>query len=140
MLPKDETERRTKIIEKYGGISPVTEAFYIHSISYSAERSLSAYDKFNSLILSNENSSYSVPFMHEALGHAAGLSRFFWPSRNKKLHKNRGQKLRKSFSIDEHSPLKDRKIRDALEHFDERLDYFLLENDSGNFFSYSYDR
>jgi len=32
------------------------------------------------------------------------------------------------------SPLKDRRLRNALEHFDEKLDEYLLLNDTGYFF------
>lgn len=31
------------------------------------------------------------------------------------------------------SPLKDRSLRDALEHFDERLDRYLLSSDAGQY-------
>jgi hypothetical protein len=37
-------------------------------------------------------------------------------------------KLRAAFSIKESSPLFDRELRNTLEHFDERLDEFLLED------------
>jgi hypothetical protein len=80
--------------------------------------------------------------IHEALGHAASLSRFFWPSRlggSKKkvlasLKDARAGRLRESFELAEDSPLKNRKLRDFLEHFDERLDQYLLRNDAGYFF------
>jgi hypothetical protein len=42
--------------------------------------------------------------------------------------------LRAAFKVGEESPLKDESLRNALEHFDERLDKFLLENDTGYFF------
>jgi hypothetical protein len=80
--------------------------------------------------------------IHEALGHAASLSRFFWPSklggRKTKvltsLKEARAARLRQSFELGEDSPLRNRRLRDFLEHFDERLDQYLLRNDSGYFF------
>jgi len=36
--------------------------------------------------------------------------------------------------LDDASPLKGRELRNAFEHFDEDLDRFLLENDTGYFF------
>lgn len=51
-----------------------------------------------------------------------------------KLGSRSAATLRKAFQLDDSSPLKDRSLRDALEHFDERLDQFLLVNDAGHFF------
>jgi len=52
----------------------------------------------------------------------------------KKLRKHRGKKLREKFGITDDSPLKSRSLRDTWEHFDERLDVYLLKNDAGYFF------
>lgn len=79
--------------------------------------------------------------MHEALGHAASLSRYFWPSgagptkrpKIKELRKARAAKLRAAFGLSESSILRDRSLRDALEHFDERLDQYLLVSDAGRY-------
>jgi len=54
---------------------------------------------------------------------AGSISRYFWPIR--KSHNWRGLKLRKIFGINEDSPLKSRGLRNAIEHFDERLDKYL---------------
>jgi len=54
---------------------------------------------------------------------SAALSRYFWPVR--KGHEARGQQLRETFVIDESSPLHNRDLRNALEHFDERLDKYV---------------
>ncbi len=43
----------------------------------------------------------------------------------KALHKNRAEFLRQIFDVTESSPLYDKKLRNALEHFDERLDMYL---------------
>lgn len=53
----------------------------------------------------------------------AALSRYFWPVR--KGHENRAEHLKRAFSVDEASPLYDRNLRNAIEHFDERLDKYL---------------
>ena len=42
--------------------------------------------------------------------------------------------MRQAFDLSDDSPLKNRGLRDLLEHFDERLDQYLLRNDSGYFF------
>lgn len=51
---------------------------------------------------------------------AAAISRFFWPS-NKKYHK-RGAFLRQRFNVSDSNPLKSRKLRNRMEHYDECLD------------------
>lgn len=75
---------------------------------------------------------------HSFLTHASNVSRLFWPPRlNKKkdeptedyekrsaFTKARGKALRELFAINEQSPLKNRDLRDHLEHYDERLDHW----------------
>lgn len=50
------------------------------------------------------------------------------------LKSKRGKKLRKYFDLDEKYPLYNRDLRNAWEHFDERLDKYLLGRDSVMFF------
>jgi len=63
--------------------------------------------------------------------HGAALSRYFWPVR--KDHEARGEQLRKVFGVDDYSALKNRELRNGIEHFDERLDVFLTGNPVGQF-------
>lgn len=60
----------------------------------------------------------------------AALSRYFWPTKDKRKptwreHHERGLKLRGALALTEASPLKSRALRNAIEHFDERLDIYL---------------
>lgn len=55
---------------------------------------------------------------------AAALSRYLWPVRTKKLHLLRAARLRSGLGISDDSCLSNRDLRNALEHFDERLDEF----------------
>lgn len=137
----EELDRRAGIIvEKFDGIHPPFEAFYIHSILYSAGRSSEAFQRFDVANSLNDTQAFQVSSVHEALGHAGALSRFFWPSLYKKESKTqrqlklaRGSKLRRAFALTDRSVLRKRELRDFLEHFDERLDRFLLHHDSGYF-------
>ncbi len=137
-----ELDRRATIISStYGGIHPPYEAFYIHSIIYSASRAEDSFQRFRVAKSLNDSAMAQVSSVHEALGHAAALSRFFWPSglgrasaALRKLRADRASKLRTAFNLEDASPLKDRRLRDSLEHFDERLDLYLLANDAGTFF------
>jgi len=134
-----EKERRAEIVcFEYDGIVPTIEAFYILSIVYSAKRCLDAFNRYDELEKIEANAEDLVSIVQEAVGHAAALSRYFWPSPQgkkkqptlKQLKEKRGEKLRKAFQVDEGSPLFNRDLRNAWEHFDERLDEYFLENDS----------
>lgn len=136
-LDEDERRRRKALIaQEYGGIYPVYEAFYIHSIIYAAERSEAAFQRFDEAVAKSRSPSLIVATVQEALTHAGALSRFFWPMKKKddRLADTRGDRLRNAFAVDEASALKRRDLRNAFEHFDEDLDLFLLEDRAGYFF------
>ena len=138
---QEKRERIRKVIDEYGGMIPQYEVFYLLSILYPAERCLEAFSRYEE-IKAHGKPELVIGIVQEAIGHAAALSRFFWPSEIKKkkaerineLIKLRGEKLRTAFHITEESPLSNRNLRNAWEHFDERLDEYLLENDVGFFF------
>ena len=138
-----ERERSAEIVtNNYEGILPYHEAFYLLSIHYSAGRCLESFERYDQIKNEGVAPDYIVSIIQEAVGHAAALSRYFWPSplgnkKNpniKKLKEKRGEKLRNSFGLTDESPLFNRDLRNAWEHFDERLDNYLLETDAGMFF------
>ena len=142
-LNKEEIDLRAALVaDECAGIHLPYEAFYIHSIIYSASRAGDAFRRFDIARAVNDTEENQVSAVHEALGHAAALSRFFWPSGRsagtaqavKRLRAARATKLRAAFNLTDDSPLRDRHLRDSLEHFDERLDHYLLTNDAGYFF------
>lgn len=142
-MDKQELERRAEILLRdYRGILPHAEAFFLHSIIYSARRALRAFEEYEALTRDQDHAEQLVSAVQEAVGHAGALSRYFWPSKvgfNAKrpldrIKDCRAEKLRTSFNLTEKSPLYNRSLRNAWEHFDERLDAYLIENDSGYFF------
>lgn len=144
MSEVDEQERlyrARQITEEWGGIFPAYEAFYIHSILYTADRSIEAFERYDTGKAEGAVDPDLVSAVHEALSHAASLSRYFWPSGAgrqvpvpyTKLKEARARKLRDAFQLRDSSPLKDRSLRDALEHFDERVDRYLLTSDAGHY-------
>ena len=56
---------------------------------------------------------------------AAALSRYLWPVRPG--HEARAAHLRAALDVAESSPLRDRGLRNEIEHFDEKLDAYLAE-------------
>ncbi|NGZ19393.1 hypothetical protein G6Z94_19210, partial [Vibrio aestuarianus] len=61
--------------------------------------------------------------------------RYLWPSKSgeNSIHKKRALKLRQALEITDDSPLKNRKLRNQMEHFDERLDNYLAQDIVGEF-------
>ncbi|HCL66390.1 MAG TPA: hypothetical protein DIC56_16435 [Rhizobium sp.] len=128
-------ERESQIAKQYRGIYPVYETFYIHSIIYAAERSETAFQRFDEAVVASRSAALIVATVQEALTHAGALSRFFWPvKKDNELAAARGDRLRDAFALDDTSALKWRKLRNAFEHFDEDLDRFLLDDRAGYFF------
>ena len=131
-----EIEKRKKmVLEQSEGIWPMFEAFYLESIILTAETATAAFQRYDEALLKSDSSVIAAT-LQEALVHSASLSRFFWPSPRDRtgVAIARGGKLRSTFGLKDDSPLQNRGLRDALEHFDERLDEFLLEEHVGNFF------
>jgi len=133
--------RANAVIESCGGIVPYAEVFYIQSLLYSSARTLESFEEYEELLRADVEAAYLVSVVQEAIGHAAALSRYFWPSglgrapqEIKELRKKRAEKLRQKYNLSEESPLRKRSLRDTWEHFDEKLDVYLLENDAGHFF------
>lgn len=139
----EEIERRAKLIsDGYNGIISYHEVFYIHSIIYTSERCLDAFNRYEESLKHKISGDSVVSILQEAVGHAAAISRFFWPSstgkKNEKelinMRKLRGEKLRKAFNLDESSDLYKRDIRNAFEHFDEKMDLYFLGDNYGAFY------
>lgn len=70
--------------------------------------------------------------VHSLLTHASNVSKLFWPAKKKgaegRARADRGEKLREAIPIiDELECIKNRAVRDHLEHFDERIDSWRSE-------------
>lgn len=61
-------------------------------------------------------------YTHALLTHSTNISRLFWPDPNRKKYAARGEALRTLIGLDENSPLAQRSVRNAPEHYDERVE------------------
>lgn len=131
----DREERAKRVEAEFGGVHGLFEAFYIVSILYTARRCLAAFERYDQATKGQSPPEDVVDPVHEALTHAAALSRYFWPASRdlKSLAQARGRKLRDAFGIAEGAALEQREFRNALEHFDERLDAYFLGDLAGVF-------
>lgn len=119
-------------------IFPPYEAFYVESMLTRTSSALSSVELANEiiqvLIQQREDSLPSdwrrvlLDQMQNIVIQGGAISRFFWPPRDGKesLYKKRGRYLRGIFHVEDGSPLESRAIRNHVEHFDEKLDDYLL--------------
>lgn len=115
-------------------IWPQHEAFYIQSMLFHTRQSCVSITFVAELVsrlsgerkagvMSDFDCSLALDHVQNIVFRAAAISRYFWPSR--KCFDDRGARLRAAFEINESSALRNRALRDAAEHFDERLDSYL---------------
>ena len=124
-------------------IWPPYEAFYIQSMlfnSSSAVRSIlrleSIFAKLPELPTTEDVDRLPTKTIlnerQNLVVQAGALSRFFWPVRAE--YRPRGKALRECFSMTEASPLFNRDLRNAIEHFDERIDKYFSRGAFGCYF------
>jgi hypothetical protein len=129
--------------ESHEIIWPTFEVCYIHAMLFNTESALTSVDIVSAVMDQlNQNPDedpYSFVDVKSFLDHAqniivqgAAISRYFWPIR--KAHEARGELLRNIFEMVEDNPLKDRDLRNSIEHFDEKLDLYLSNGIVGYFF------
>ncbi len=115
-------------------IWPPFEWFYIHSMMFNTQSAVSSIealevelqkipDEYTIEDFKQLHTELILNSLQNLIIQAAAISRYFWPM--KKSHEWRGLQLRNTFKIGEDSPLKSRGLRNAIEHFDEKLDKYL---------------
>ncbi len=136
----DDVERKRRarlIVDDYQGIHPPWEILYISHIQSTCRASLVAFNRFEELAVcppDHANNAAAFEALTLAAAHAAAVSRFFKPSRGgvEGLSRARASKLAQAFKVEPTSALNDRGLRDAIEHYDERLDEYVLNPRYGN--------
>lgn len=129
--------------EQPDGIWPVYEVFYIESMLFNTRHAANSIGYLikvmNELERNDDHEAVEKLDQERILNHVqniilqgAALSRYFWPVR--KAHETRGAALRKALSVSDNSPLENRNLRNALEHFDERIDKYLAKGIVGYVF------
>ena len=111
-------------------IWPPFQAFYIESMLFNSGWAIESLDYVIRAMQQIESRSDDVPDHAMLLIHlqnvvlqGGSISRYFWPS--KRAYDARGAQLREAFAMRDDSPLRERGLRNAMEHFDERLDNYL---------------
>ncbi|OQW69120.1 MAG: hypothetical protein BVN34_06355 [Proteobacteria bacterium ST_bin12] len=138
--------------EPSNGLSiPYQHAFYIQSMLFNTTSAIKSFRIALTILEKDESGEikiqdYKERFLdelHNIINQSGAISRYFWPAtaspRNatesqKNIHKIRGAFLKDVFDIKEGNPLENRALRNAVEHFDERLDLYLEQGIIGNIF------
>lgn len=120
------------------GILPFYEAFYIDSMLLNTQSAIASWERVSECLrmIDGEVTEHAqidcatneiLDSLQNLIARAAALSRYFWPARDGKTqeHKRRADQLCRAFAVTDESPLKDRELRNCMEHFDERLDHYL---------------
>ncbi len=116
-------------------IHPFNEVFYIESLLNKTRAILNDVELLNDIWKNGnhdcKNDDVILDLFQNIIVNTGGISRFFWPSQNKGYHKIRAEKLREVYHVNDSCVLKNRKMRNLIEHFDENLDDFLNEFTNG---------
>lgn len=111
------------------------EVFYIESMLSSVGAALKSISAIEDTEVHPDGSSTEEILNHfqNIILHAATVSRYFWPSKTGVIHEVRSNQLRKALGVKDNSSLKNRRLRNLIEHFDENLDVYLSKNVVGIF-------
>jgi hypothetical protein len=116
-------------------MEPFVESIYLEELKTQCEWALAAVHGLNQSLASKEAKSIADFFRQAAalLQHAGLASKLLWPPgspigfKNKRA-KSRSRHLRGTLGIEDSHPLKNRSLRDHFEHYDERLDDWLVNS------------
>lgn len=119
---------------------PPYETFYIQAMLYNARSAVESTLVVSGLLKQiSANDRWRHSDNNQLLNHlqniviqGGALSRYFWPSRTS--YKKCAQFLRDALQIKDTSPLRDRDLRNRMEHFDERLADYLKDGVVGNIY------
>jgi hypothetical protein len=110
---------------------------YLGEINKQCNYALQAAKELN-ISLEQGNTTELFRAIHGFLIHASNVSKLLWSSKESdktKLEraKNRADTLRNILNLPEEHPLKDRKLRNYLEHYDTRLDDWVYSSTHHNY-------
>lgn len=113
-------------------IPPYAFELYCVAIDDAARSAVSAFMAYGEVLDGSRNEAEVARYLQDALSHCSAISRFFWPPRNAgPVAAYRGVELRRIYDVGDQSPLHNRDLRNALEHFDERIDAWFMSGPVG---------
>ena len=122
------TRNKIAKLDPEGLIQPYAFDFYRVAIYDAARSAISAFLAYGEELNGSGNKAEVTRHLQDALSHCSAISRFFWPQRKAgPVGIYRGAELRRIYEIRDDSPLRNRDLRNALEHFDEEIDKWLVK-------------
>ena len=118
--------------QELNAIWPAHEAFYIDSMLFISSSAVASIDQVAEALTAVVRGDVApdaldqdaiLDVLQHVLIQGAALSRYFWPAR--RGHEARAKYLRSALAVTDTSALRSRGLRNAIEHFDERLDVYL---------------
>lgn len=124
------------IVDRFNGVVPHLGFAYLSALN---EAALCAHQNFTDLENNATNGTLKDHVLFDlfccGLNYSAAVSRFFFPpkplDKNNPLPEERAKRLREAFQVKDDSPIKNRVARNMIEHYDEKLDIFLLNPKAG---------
>jgi hypothetical protein len=127
------------------GIWPSYEAFYIRAMLFNTRSAVESieYVAKSLATLSQDTRDDSLQHLDKSgvldelqniIFQAAALSRYFWPARHRQGHDARAKQLREALGVTDDNALRNRDLRNEIEHFDEKLDAYLSQGIAGYIF------
>lgn len=92
---------------------------YLHEVRRLSRSAVSAASQVDHA-LRTQNPDALFSSLDELLNSSAKIAQFLWPTQER--IKGRGEKLRSMLRVKDDSPIRDKGLRNYLEHFDEHLD------------------
>ena len=123
------------------GIWPPYEAFYIEAMLSNTCSAVASLELLSEAIDRLEQDTSDDPLcnldvngllneLQNFILQAAAISRYFWPARTG--HEARAGHLREVLGVGDDNPLRNRDLRNDIEHFDEKLDAYLADGIVGH--------
>lgn len=125
-------------MQNFQRIHPPYQIFYIESLFTITSSAIASIEMFIESLDEAEgdnNDVYLLDLLQNVINQSAMLSKYFFVSDNKRdIHKNRAKHLREFFEITDDSILKDKTVRNFIEHFDEKLDELFAKPIAGTLY------
>ncbi len=120
-------------------IFPPYKVFYIESIKINCEIAFNSVEIVNQEIENHEKTNeinYNLVLgnIQNIILQAGNISKYFFPITKSEISLDRAKELREIFLIKNSNVLRNKKLRNAIEHLDEKMDVFFQTFKAGNFF------
>ncbi len=116
-------------------MEPFFQTYYLGELECQCVHALRAAARLDACIREECQDVSALFFeLHALLSHVASASRILWPPQTRANQRalDRGAHLRAVLTVPEDHPVRSRKLRNHLEHYDERLDAWIQESQHHN--------